>query len=294
MATNECQVKKWNLSFDAHAAFHTWQLLQKSISLQQLFTEFSPTAWGNEKGLCKVDSKRAQRWPQGHASFSHHHPSAASKKRRQCIPWSDFNSWWVMDALIWPLAEMRECWMACPNATEEETCKLQSGCSGSHAGQGLQLKGTCARPSCAGWYCGQWLILLVIAAGKGETSSLLQTIGIAGEWCHFAPGQCNTSSPMWCATSGENVVAGTCWHILPALQILPPCDYLLFAYVLEFLQGKRFESENNTNTAVTVSLHIPSKDDYRAANDCWRCSGKSVCWCLHWAENMCVSIKAYE
>jgi heme/copper-type cytochrome/quinol oxidase subunit 2 len=30
------------------------------------------------------------------------------------------------------------------------------------------------------------------------------------------------------------------------------------------------------NTAVTVSLHSPNKDVYRAANDCSPCSGKSV------------------
>ena len=57
---------------------------------------------------------------------------------------------------------------------------------------------------------------------------------------------------------------------------LAPCDYWLFACVAELLQGKRFESENSINTAVTVSLHRPSEDDYRAANECLTCSGKSA------------------
>jgi len=40
--------------------------------------------------------------------------------------------------------------------------------------------------------------------------------------------------------------------------------------------GKRFESENNINTAVIVCLHSLNKDDYRAVNDCLPCNGKSV------------------
>jgi hypothetical protein len=35
--------------------------------------------------------------------------------------------------------------------------------------------------------------------------------------------------------------------------------------VKEHLQGKRFESEDNINTAVTGSLKRPSKGEYRAA-----------------------------
>lgn len=56
-----------------------------------------------------------------------------------------------------------------------------------------------------------------------------------------------------------------------------PCDYWLFACVIELLRGeKRFESENNINTAVIDSLHSPNNDVYRAANDHSPCSGKSV------------------
>jgi hypothetical protein len=37
--------------------------------------------------------------------------------------------------------------------------------------------------------------------------------------------------------------------------------------VKEHRQGKRFESEDDINTAVIASLKHPSKDEYRAAND---------------------------
>jgi len=121
MATNKCQVKEWNLSFNVCAVFRARRLLQKSVTLQQVFTVSWPTDWGM-KGLCKVDSTSAQRWPKGHTSFSHRHPSAALKKWRQCIPWSHFNGWGVTDAFIWPSAEMTECWMACPNVTEITEC----------------------------------------------------------------------------------------------------------------------------------------------------------------------------
>jgi hypothetical protein len=37
--------------------------------------------------------------------------------------------------------------------------------------------------------------------------------------------------------------------------------------VKEHVRGKRFESEDDINTAVTTSLKLPSKDEYRAAID---------------------------
>jgi hypothetical protein len=38
--------------------------------------------------------------------------------------------------------------------------------------------------------------------------------------------------------------------------------------VKEHLQGKRFESEDDIDTAVTASLKRPSKNEYRAAINC--------------------------
>jgi histone-lysine N-methyltransferase SETMAR len=79
---------------------------------------------------------------------------------------------------------------------------------------------------------------------------------------------------------------------------LAPCDYWLFTCVTELLWGKGFESENNINTAVTVSLQCPNKDDYRAVNDRVLCSGKSVWTVLVLTQSrghvMCVNIKVYE
>jgi hypothetical protein len=48
---------------------------------------------------------------------------------------------------------------------------------------------------------------------------------------------------------------------------LAQCDYWLFSRVKEHLLGKRFQSEDDINTAGTASLKRPSKDEYRAAID---------------------------
>jgi hypothetical protein len=46
-----------------------------------------------------------------------------------------------------------------------------------------------------------------------------------------------------------------------------PCDYWLFSHVKEHVWGKRFQSEDNINIAVTASLKRPSADKNRAAID---------------------------
>jgi histone-lysine N-methyltransferase SETMAR len=46
---------------------------------------------------------------------------------------------------------------------------------------------------------------------------------------------------------------------------LAPFDYWLYEHVKETFRGKRFESEDDINTAVTESLHRQSKDEFRAA-----------------------------
>jgi histone-lysine N-methyltransferase SETMAR len=60
------------------------------------------------------------------------------------------------------------------------------------------------------------------------------------------------------------------WEVLahpPFSPDLAPCDYWLFSHVKEHLRGKRFDWEDNINTAVTASLKRPSKDKYRVAID---------------------------
>jgi histone-lysine N-methyltransferase SETMAR len=65
------------------------------------------------------------------------------------------------------------------------------------------------------------------------------------------------------------------WEVLahpPYSPDLALYDYWLFSRVKEHLWGKRFESEDDINTAVTASLKRPTKDEYRAAVDrgqCW-------------------------
>jgi hypothetical protein len=68
----------------------------------------------------------------------------------------------------------------------------------------------------------------------------------------------------------KNLVQHWGWEVLahpPYSPDLAPCDYCLFSRVKEHLWGKRFESEDNINTAVTASLKHPTKDEYRAAID---------------------------
>jgi hypothetical protein len=47
-ATDERDVRQVKLSLKVRTVFHAWQLLQKSESLQQVFTVSSPTAGGKE------------------------------------------------------------------------------------------------------------------------------------------------------------------------------------------------------------------------------------------------------
>ena len=136
----------------------------KSQNLSSKCLLYPHQQFGEIKSLCKVDSTRSQRWPKSYACSSCHHPSAALEIWRQCIPPSHINGWWVMDAFIWLLGEITERRMAWPNITEEENCTTQSGCSESHSCHVLQPKWTCAWPSCACWYYGQWPILQLTLA----------------------------------------------------------------------------------------------------------------------------------
>jgi histone-lysine N-methyltransferase SETMAR len=73
-----------------------------------------------------------------------------------------------------------------------------------------------------------------------------------------------------CHHDVQNVVQQWGWEVLahPAYSPdLTPCDYWLRAHVKECLQGKRFESEDDIDTAVIAPLHRLCKDEYRAAVD---------------------------
>jgi histone-lysine N-methyltransferase SETMAR len=69
----------------------------------------------------------------------------------------------------------------------------------------------------------------------------------------------------------QNLVQRWGWEVLahpPYSPDLAPCDYWLFSRVKEHLRGKRFDSEDGINTAVTACLKPPTKDKYRAAINC--------------------------
>ena len=127
----------------------------------------------------------------------------------QFIPQSHCNGWWVMNAFVWPSAELTECWILYLNVTKEENCTAQSGCSESHACHILHLKWICAWPSRTNLCDRHWPILKFTLVGLGEAgSSQEKKARTARAWCHFAPGQCNTSSPSWCTKSGASLGQG--------------------------------------------------------------------------------------
>jgi hypothetical protein len=49
---------------------------------------------------------------------------------------------------------------------------------------------------------------------------------------------------------------------------LNPCDYFLFAWIKEPLQGYQYESAGAINKTGTVSLHCLSTDDYSTVTNC--------------------------
>ena len=129
----------------------------RSRSLSSKWLTFPHQHLGETKSSCKVNSTPAQQWPKSHACSSCNHPSVELEKWRQCIPRSRDNSEQVIYAFIW----LSECWVACPDVTEEQNCTAQSEYSESHASHVLQLKWICAWPSHANWYSSQWSLLLL-------------------------------------------------------------------------------------------------------------------------------------
>jgi len=72
--------------------------------------------------------------------------------------------------------------------------------------------------------------------------------------------------PLWCAKCGATLGLGNI-GTASLLSRSHPMWLLVVAHVKEHVQWKRFESEDNINTAVTASLHHLKKDEYRAAID---------------------------
>jgi len=185
--------------------------------------------------------------------------SAALKKLRRCIPWLHFNGWRVMDAFIWPSAETTTAEQHLPmsprrkyHGTVRVLWKSCMPCSSAE----MDLCMTIPCP----YFC--WLLQdkvrpavchkqpELLEHGAIFTRTMQQLIAIV---------MCK----IWCS-----VGAGRCWYILASLQIshhvIIGCLYMWDNHV----QGKRFESEDCINTAVTASLCRLSKDECRAGVDC--------------------------
>ena len=194
-----------------------------------------------------------------------HHPFAALEKWRQCIPQLHVNGWWVMDAFIWPSAEMTECWMVCPNITKEKKLPcavrvLWKSCM-SCSWDKMDLCLTILRQLL------QWSMANITAHSCrvrwGRLFAVNNQNGLSTMSGCFRTMQhliVVMMCKMWCG-----VGAGRCWHILPLFWIL---QWLLVVNTCERnICGKQFESVDDMNTAVTASLHHLSKDEYRDAID---------------------------
>jgi hypothetical protein len=92
--------------------------------------------------------------------------------------------------------------------------------------------------------------------------------------------------------------AEKCLGHRPNSPNLAPCiDFWLLAHVKQHLTGKRFESEDDINTAVTASLYLLSRDEYRAEIDRFHIEWRGV-WTLimiafSGRQILCVNILEY-
>jgi hypothetical protein len=159
----------------------------------------------------------------------------------------------------------QEWWTAERRALKSRRKKTAQCCQGAWKSctSGSQLKWSCAWPSHAKWYDGQWPILLHTVGGYFEAlhhklPELLE-LGIILLQDNATPlHHCDVQNFMQCW--GWDVLAHP-----PFSPDLAPCDYWLLTHVKEYLWGKWFKLEDDANIAVTATLHHLSKDVYKAA-----------------------------
>lgn len=181
---------------------------------------------GGMKSSCKVDSTRAERWPKSHACYSCHHPSAALKKWRQCIPWSHFNGWWVLDAVIW-LSWNNRMLNRVPKCHRER--KLHGAVrvvEVMHVTFFIEMDGRLTIP-----YQLVWRSMANITTHPCR--KCWGQLIINNENClsmvSFSPGQCNISSPLWCATTGATLGlrdTGTSSLLSRSLRVITGCSHV--------------------------------------------------------------------
>lgn len=161
---------------------------------------------GRMKSLCKVDSTQAQQWPKSHACYSCHHPSATLKKWRQCISWSHFNGWQVMDAAIW---------LSWNNRMLNEIPKC-------HRERKLHGTVRVVEAMHVMFFSEMDLYLIIPHQLVWQSMTIItahpcricwgQLFIINNQNClsmvSFYAGQCNISSPLWCATTGATFGLG--------------------------------------------------------------------------------------
>jgi len=247
--------KKWNMSLNVCTIFHAWQLLQKLESLQQVFTLFSSTVWGNKKF---VDS-------------AFHMCSSLIKK--QCV--------FIFPQPIWSIGEMRAMhsliafwWLmryACICLTLTRNDRMLNGVP--QHDQGRQLYGTVG-VLWNGPVLDHPLTVGTMVNGQDDCALLQDKVTPAvcckqPELMEYGASFLQHIAISYCYCDVQNWAQHWGWGVLAPPRYSPdlaPCDYWLFACVKEHLWGKWFELEDYINTAVT-SLHHLSKDEYRAAID---------------------------
>jgi hypothetical protein len=165
LATDECHIEQVK-SVSGHTQIFIQGNCYRSQNLSNKCVPSPHQQLGKMKSLFQVDFICAQQWLESHVCSSCHHWFAALEQWRQCIPQSHINSWWIMDAFIWPSAEMTECRMVCPSVTLEDKCMAHSGCSESHAHIILQPKWTCVWTSSANWCDGHGQDYCALLQGK--------------------------------------------------------------------------------------------------------------------------------
>ena len=250
-----------------HAAvFHARKLLQKSEYLQKVFTLSSPTAWGESKVCSKwiphvlKDDQAAMRI---RLATTHLQCRRNEGNASLHLILTVDGSW--MHSFDPQLKRQNAEWRAETPPTKR-----------------IARRGQCAlKDTHVLFFCRNWLVLdhpvpngrtvngqyyWVLLQDKDRRHVPRKQPALLELGCHFAPGHCNTSWLSWCAKSGATLGlegVGTA-DLLSRSRLI---YYCFFERVKGRLRDEWFESEDDNNTAVTVSVRRLTKDEYSVAVD---------------------------